>query len=53
MSIILSRIFSDTCCTYNKDEQKDIPITMCQDQLEEAYQLGIEISNIEKNEELK
>ena len=33
---------------YNKDEQKDIPITMCQDQLEEAYQLGIDISNIEK-----
>ena len=37
------KLFILTCCTYIKDEQKDIPITMCQDQLEEAYQLGIEI----------
>jgi hypothetical protein len=35
---------------YNKDEQKDIPIHMCHDQLEEAYQLGIDINKIEKNE---
>ena len=41
-------LFIITCCTYNKDEQKDISINMCQDQLEEAYQLGIDISNIEK-----
>ena len=33
---------------YNKDQQKDIPIAMYQDQLEEAYQLGIAISNREK-----
>ena len=42
------KLFIITCCTYNRDEQKDIPIEMCQDQLEEAYQLGINISNIEK-----
>lgn len=42
------KLFIITCCTYNKDEQKDIPINMCQDKLEEAYQLGIDISNIEK-----
>ena len=41
------KLFIITCCTYNQDEQKDIPITMCQDQLEEAYQLGIDMSNIE------
>jgi len=42
------KLFIITCCTYNKDEQKDIPILMCQDQLKEAYQLGIDISNMEK-----
>ncbi|MFX1281835.1 MAG: flavodoxin family protein [Promethearchaeota archaeon] len=41
------KLFIITCCTYNKDKQKDIPITMCQVHLEEAYQLGIDISNIE------
>ena len=44
------KLFIITCCTFNKDEQKDIPISMCKDQLEEAYQLGIEMSTIEKNE---
>ncbi|MEJ2249738.1 MAG: flavodoxin family protein [Candidatus Lokiarchaeota archaeon] len=47
------KLFIITCCTYNKDNQKDIPITMCQDQLEDAFQLGIKISTMEKNEELK
>lgn len=41
------KLFIITCCTYNKDGQKEIPINMYQDQLEEAYQLGIDISNIE------
>jgi len=41
------KLFTFTCCTFNKDEQKGISISACQDQLEEAYQLGIEISNIE------
>ena len=41
------KLFIITCCTFKKDEQKDIPITMCQDQLEESYQLGIDISNKE------
>ncbi len=42
------KLYIITCCTYNTDEQEDIPIIKCQDQLEEAYQLGIEISNIQK-----
>jgi len=45
------KLFIITCCTYNKDEQKDIPITECQDQLEEAYQLGIDLSNREKEKD--
>ena len=43
------KLFVITCCTYDKDEEKEIPITMCQDQLEEAYQLGIEISNLKND----
>jgi len=41
------KLFVITYCTYNKDEQKDVPISTCQDQLEEAYQLGIEMSNLQ------
>jgi len=32
-----------TCCTYIEETNEDIPISMCQDKLKEAYQLGIEI----------
>lgn len=42
------KLFVITCCTYDEDEEKDIPIIACQDQLQEAYQLGIDLGNREK-----
>jgi multimeric flavodoxin WrbA len=29
-----------TCCTYNRDTGKDLPISACVEELEQAYQLG-------------
>jgi multimeric flavodoxin WrbA len=35
-----------TCCTYDKEFNKDLPIMECQDKLEEAYELGIKLNRL-------
>ncbi|MFX1391065.1 MAG: flavodoxin family protein [Promethearchaeota archaeon] len=37
-----------TCCTYNKESNKDIPIMECKGKLKEAYELGIKLNSRKK-----
>jgi multimeric flavodoxin WrbA len=34
-----------TCCTYDENTHKDLPITECKEKSEEAYQLGIKLNH--------